>query len=220
MAKKNGKKNGADATPAVALTIAPPNFQTLSIRIRGNAPYVQNKFSAKARQKMIDAQEAGSTGKKNRLREAKDFKQVYNDAMHISHEGWHGIPAPGFRNALISACKCCGFAMTRAKLSLFAEADGFDADDGTPLVKILKGKPTYTESAVRNESGVCDIRPRPLWAAGWEADVRIRFDADQFTMDDVANLMMRAGIQVGIGEGRPDSKKSAGMGWGTFEAVR
>jgi hypothetical protein len=40
---------------------------------------------------------------------------------------------------------------------------------------------------------------------------------DQFTPEDVANLMARVGMQVGIGEGRPDSKNSAGMGWGLFK---
>ena len=44
----------------------------------------------------------------------------------------------------------------------------------------------------------------------------MRFDYDQFGYDDVSNLVLRAGIQVGVGEGRPDSKKSTGMGWGTF----
>jgi hypothetical protein len=106
--------------------------------------------------------------------------------------------------------------MTRAKLSLFVVADGFDKLDGTPLVKITKGKPHYVEHAVRNESGVADIRPRPMWDEGWEAEVRLTWDADQFSTIDVANLLMRVGLQVGIGEGRPDSKNSAGMGWGTF----
>ena len=36
---------------------------------------------------------------------------------------------------------------------------------------------------------------------------------------EVRNLLVRAGVQVGIGEGRPYSKKSYGMGWGTFEVV-
>jgi hypothetical protein len=40
---------------------------------------------------------------------------------------------------------------------------------------------------------------------------------DQFTHQDVANLMTRVGLQVGLGEGRPDSKNSAGMGWGLFQ---
>jgi hypothetical protein len=53
----------------------------------------------------------------------------------------------------------------------------------------------------------------------WSATLRIQFDADQFQTSDVANLLARAGLQVGIGEGRPDSKKSAGMGFGQFEVV-
>ena len=47
--------------------------------------------------------------------------------------------------------------------------------------------------------------------------VRIRYDADMFAQEDIYNLMMRVGQQVGIGEGRPDSKNSAGMGWGLFD---
>jgi hypothetical protein len=50
----------------------------------------------------------------------------------------------------------------------------------------------------------------------WKARVRVRWDQDQFTLEDVANLLTRVGMQVGIGEGRPDSKNSAGMGWGLF----
>jgi hypothetical protein len=39
------------------------------------------------------------------------------------------------------------------------------------------------------------------------------------TADDVTNLINRVGLQVGIGEGRPDSKDSAGIGLGLFEIV-
>jgi hypothetical protein len=199
------------------VTIQAPNFQTISFTIIGNAQYVQNKFSQKARQQMKEKQEAGSTGKKGKQREAKDFQLLYEQSLHRSQEGWCGIPAPSFRNALISACKIVGFHMTKAKLSLFTMADGFDLDDGTPLVKITKGEPHYFESLVRLETGVADIRPRGAWFPGWEAEVRMRFDADQFTPNDVLNLMTRVGLQVGIGEGRPDSKSSNGMGWGTFD---
>jgi hypothetical protein len=45
----------------------------------------------------------------------------------------------------------------------------------------------------------------------------LRWDADQFSVNDVMNLLSRAGVQVGIGEGRPFSKNSNGMGWGTWE---
>ncbi|GAF99934.1 unnamed protein product [marine sediment metagenome] len=201
------------------LIIQPPKFDTAAFHIIGVAPYVQNKFSQKSREQMRLKQESGSVAKKGSKRDAKDFAKAYEGAMHISEDGWHGIPAPAFRNACVSACRMCGFKMTHAKLSVFVEPDGFDADDGTPLVKIIKGKPQYSEMSVRNESGVCDLRPRPMWKTGWEAIVRIRFDGDQFTLDDVANLMLRAGLQVGVGEGRPDSRKSCGLGWGLFNFV-
>jgi hypothetical protein len=198
-----------------SVTIQPPNLKVAVFRIVGTAPYVQHKFSAKAKQMMIDKQAAGSVAKKGAKRDPKDFDALYKGAMHFLTDGSHGIPAPAFRAAMVSACRVVGFKMTLAKLSLFIEADGFD-DEGTPLVKMLKGKPHRTDLAVRLETGVIDIRPRPMWDAGWEADVRIRFDADQFSVTDVANLLMRVGTQVGIGEGRPDSPNSCGMGWGLF----
>lgn len=165
---------------------------------------------------MRSTQEAGSAGRNKRQKEAKNFFAAYEAATHRTAEGWAGIPAPAFRNAMISACRTVGFKMTLAKLSVFVEADGFDMDDGTPLVRITKGEPRYHEALVRLQTGVADIRARPMWDAGWEAEIRITFDGDQFTLDDVSNLLMRVGMQVGVGEGRPDSKNSAGMGWGTF----
>ena len=200
------------------VTIRPPNFQTAAFRITGTAPYCQNNFSQKAHNQIRVKQEAGSAGKKGQKREPKDFQACYEGAKHKSSEGWCGIPATAFRKAMVSACRVVGFKMTLAKLAVFVEADGF-GEDGTPLVRILKGEPKYHEAAVRNENGVCDLRARPMWAPGWEADVRVRFDADLFTVEDIANLLMRVGQQVGIGEGRPDSTNSCGMGWGMFRIL-
>ena len=194
--------------------IQAPNFQTAIFRIIGKSPLVMNKFSQKARDTMRAKQAAGSQAKKGKAREAKDFDACYEGAMHRSKEGWAGMPAAAFRAAMISACRLVNFKMTLSKLSLFIEADGFDVDEGVPLVRI-NGDARPLEMYVRNETGVCDIRIRPLFEK-WDAELRVRFDADIFGEQDVANLLMRAGLQVGIGEGRPDSKKSAGMGWGTF----
>jgi hypothetical protein len=111
-----------------------------------------------------------------------------------------------------------GFKMTHAKMSVFVEADGNDQVDGQPLVRIDAGPPERLDMATRNQTGVADIRVRPMWRA-WKLHVTIRFDADQFSEADVLNLISRAGVQVGIGEGRPFSKQSNGMGYGTFEIV-
>jgi hypothetical protein len=137
--------------------------------------------------------------------------------MHISTQGWCGVPAGAFRQAMISACRLVGFKMTLAKLSLFVIADGIDKVDGIPLVK-FEGTPERVDMAVRNATGVADIRVRPMWRE-WTMSLTIRYDGDQFTAQDVTNLLSRVGMQVGIGEGRPDSRESAGLGWGTFEIV-
>lgn len=211
MAKKQ------DATEkGEVVTIPPPNFQVVVFTIVGTAPLVGNKFSARAKANLRAGMVAGSTAKKGKKKEAKNFTREFEDATHRDAEGWAGIPAPAIRSAMISACKIVGFAMTRAKLSVFVLADGVDSDDNTPLVKITKGKPRHAEHFTRNKNGSCDLRARPMWDVGWEAQVRIRFDADQFTLTDVTNLLMRAGLQVGLGAGRPDSKDSTGMDWGTF----
>jgi hypothetical protein len=53
----------------------------------------------------------------------------------------------------------------------------------------------------------------------WHAYVTARWDADQFGVNDIVNLLTRAGQQVGIGEGRADSSNSNGVGWGFFTVV-
>lgn len=201
------------------MAIKAPNMKKLEVTIRGTAPYVGNKFSGEARAMMRDQQEKGSVAKKGKKRDPKDFEKLRKEATHFLPDGSCGIPATAFRQALISACRLVGFKMTFAKLSLFVEADGFDVDDKCPLVRFTKGEPTHFEAYVRNQSGVADIRARPLWEPGWEAMLRIRYDADQFDEADVRALLRRVGEQVGVGTGRPDSKESAGQGWGTFEIV-
>lgn len=205
-----------DPKPEV-VTISAPNMQRARFTIRGTTPLVLHAFSQKARNQIRATQEQGSTAKKGKKREPKDFDAVYEGSRHRAPEGWDGFPAAAIRNGMISACRTVGFQMTKAKLSIFCEADGVDTKDGTPLVRITKGEPYKVEHMARNDNGGVDIRARPMWDPGWEAVVRLRWDADQFTVTDVANLLMRMGLQVGLGEGRPDSKNSAGLGWGLFD---
>lgn len=198
--------------------VAKPRLRTANVKIVGISPYVQHAFSEKQRKMMEETQRAGQQARGRKVRVPKDFQAVYEAAKHHSKQGWIGIPAPAFRNAMISACRLVGIMMSRAKLSIFVEADGIEVADGTPLVRIV-GEPRIHEASVRNESGVADIRWRPMWEE-WSATVRVQWDEDQFSATDVANLMLRAGLQVGIGEGRPDSPKSNGLGWGRFEVIQ
>jgi hypothetical protein len=84
-------------------------------------------------------------------------------------------------------------------------------------VRII-GKSERLDMIGRTETDVAMLTIRPMYRE-WSANLRIKFDADQFSVMDVTNLLARVGEQVAFGEGRHDSKNSAGMGWGTFEIV-
>ncbi len=206
--------NGISKKVEKTLAITPPRMAVLTQKIVGTSPFVQARFAEKARQQMRVKHEAGSTAKKGGKREARDFAADYEGAMHRGPEGQHGIPAAAFRAAAISACRLVGFKMTLGKMGLFVVADFNDPRDGTGLVELF-GEPEELTLPVRNATGVADLRIRPMWRE-WYAVPRIRFDLDMFTVADVVNLLARIGAQVGIGEGRADSKNSAGMGWGSF----
>lgn len=208
---------GDVAPKPVVVTIKPPKFREVKLWLVGKTPLVQARFSQKAMQEMKEKMLAGSTANKSKKREARNFEADFQGAMHVSTDGWVGVPASAFRNACIDVCRMVGFKMTHAKMSIFIVEDGYDKVDGQPLVRILSEEPPEKlELAVRNATGVADIRVRPMWRK-WNILLHVRFDADQFTLDDVYNLVARAGMQIGIGEGRPYSKSSNGMGYGTFE---
>jgi hypothetical protein len=209
----------AKKTDEIAV-IKEANIVTTKIKIRGTAPLVINKFSAKARGQMMAAMSTPKNEKKAKTERAvRDYHADYMGARHIAPESWDGIAASAFKNSMISACRTVGAVMTKSKLSLWIIADGFDKDDGMPLVKIIsKKEPEVFEALVRNDNGGADVRVRPLWR-DWSAVVTVQFDADMITASSVVNLLDRAGKQVGICEGRQGSKDSCGMGWGSFEVV-
>jgi hypothetical protein len=197
------------------VTIKEPNFGTAVFHIKGLAPLVIHRFSKKVKEQMKQKMETGKAAGSKKNREAKSTAELYLESKYVSKEGWDGFNASAVRAALISACRLVGFKMTLAKLSVFVEPDGVDAlEPQIPLIRIY-GEAVKQEDMARVETGQPYVTVRAAYH-NWAAKIKIRFDADQFTLTDVSNLLARVGMQVGLGEGRPDSKNSAGMGWGLF----
>lgn len=196
--------------------IKAPNFQHGVFHIKGVAPLVIHRFSAKTKNMMKEKMEAGKSAGSKKNREARSTDDLYREARYISKQGWDGFHAGAIRNAMISACRLVNFKMTLAKLSIFVEPDGWDAaEPQIPLIRI-HGNPVKQEDMARVETGQPYVTVRAAYH-DWAAKVSIRWDADQFTVVDISNLLSRVGQQVGLCEGRPDSKNSAGMGWGLFK---
>lgn len=207
-----------EAVEKETIRIKLPNIQKMVLIMVGTSHLCINRFTAKAKEQIQATQQAGQVARSKTSRPKRDLKADYEGSRHKSEEGWDGFACAALRNAAISACRLVGYKMTIAKLSIFVEADGVDREDGTPLVRITSGKPREWTTTVRNKNGGADLRCRPRWDPGWEARPTIRYDADQFSETDIINLLNRAGGQVGIGEGRPDSKDGPGIGFGLFTA--
>jgi hypothetical protein len=221
MVRKNGSgaavlDKAQETLEGGVLTVTPPNFKVAMAQIIGTSPLMVHRFHAKAT--LMAKHQAGSRVNKGKTDKApRDFESEYEAARYRDKKaGWDGFNAASIRGALISACRTAGIKMTQMKLAAFIEADGMD-EDGIPLVRIY-GEPVMDIRYARNETGVVDLRARPRYDE-WHANLRIRFDADMIAFSDLANLLMRAGQQVGIGEGRPDSRKSAGIGYGLFDVL-
>jgi hypothetical protein len=213
------KKKAAAKSEAKTIQISAPKLRTSKFKIIGTSPYVQHKFSAKATAEMMEKMAAGGTASKKRKRDARNFDEDVKNATYTSVSESHlngYIPATAIKAAMVAACRLVNFKMTESKQCFYVETDAYDKDDLTPLIKITKGKPKRFDQPVRNSNGSADIRCRPMWDPGWEATVSITYDSERFTDIDVANLLLRAGTQVGIGEGRQASRMCVGLGWGAF----
>lgn len=197
--------------------IKAPNFQTAVFDIKGTAPLVIKRFSDK--QGFIDTYTNGKKkGASKKVHAAVNLDDVFNRSRYISKEGWDGFHASSIRCGMIRVCSLVDFKMTLAKMSVFVKADGVDkVENQIPLVRIY-GEAIRQDDVGRLPNGASCLITRAAYH-DWSAKLNIRWDADQFSLSDITHLLMRVGIQCGIGEGRPFSKESAGMGWGTFEII-
>jgi hypothetical protein len=209
-----GRELPKDKRPVIH--IKEPDIRTAVFEIIGTAPLVVHRFSAKTKNQMKMDMEEGKSSSSKKRREAVSTDDLFNAARYQSKEGWDGFHAGSIRLAMINACRLIDYKMTLAKMSLFVIQDGWDMfEPQIPLIRIY-GQPVKQEDMARVATGGPYVTVRAAYH-DWKAKLNIRWDNDQFSITDVSRLLHRAGTQVGLCEGRPFSKNSAGMGWGTFE---
>lgn len=199
----------------VKISIPAPKFEQIVVGITGTAPYVQHRWSEKASSKLKEDQATG--GVEYNTRRAKRAKRNYDEeaeaAAYKSKQGWYGIPTSHILAAMNDAAKQFKYGKI-FKRTVRIPADGFDYRCGTPLVRIQGADYRVDVRPVRFQ-GVSSPCARPRWDQ-WIAQVTFIYDPDMLTVKDLMNLLMRAGLNMGLGEGRPNSRVSVGMGWGTF----
>ena len=193
------------------ISIPKPDIRVMEVPIIGDARLVVHRWSEKARKEIMDKQ----AGKARKKKEPRDPKEEFNQARYVDvDEGWDGFPVTGIKSALVGACRYCeGITMVMARGVLHVEGEGVDKD-GTELIRIHGDGPHMRTDMVRISMGTADIRYRPEFRS-WRALVRVRYNANIITEEQLFNLFQLAGLHCGLGEGRPSAPKNT-MDWGYF----
>lgn len=180
-------------------------IRSVAIPVKGISPLIVHAWSVKVMREMADKQ-AGKA--KNAKHEIRNPEEDFQNAKHLSAEGWEGFPASGFKAAMIRGAKMIGLVMKDTQTGFFVKAD----DELTQLVRI-HGESRMRTDMVRVGMGSADIRYRPEYPE-WETVLTIEFNEGVISLDQIHQLVMAAGYGCGIGEMRPEKTK---FNYGRFE---
>ena len=185
------------------IEIKPPNLQILELELFGTSPLICHAWSEKAKKQMLDKQmKKAVVGK-----EAKNPEQDFKDSLYPlpkpnGNGSEYGFPAVAFKAAAVRAASNLDITMVQARQMFHVLPDQGD------LVEI-DGSPTMREDMVRLNGKTADIRYRGEFKT-WKTTLKIRYNADVISDEQVVNLFNLAGFSVGVGEWRPERNGSFG----------
>lgn len=205
----------------VSIEIPEPNIQTLSLAMIGTSALIQHQFSEKAKRQILDKQM-----KKAAVAKAiRDPKSEFEHSLYIIKDGEFkyenkegvgkvkftgviGIPALWVKQAIVAAARnVADLPMTLLRGAVFVSGR---PEDG--LIPLRYRQLQMREDIVRIGRGSTDLRYRGE-LLDWEADVRVRFNADVLSAEQVVNLLKIGGFSCGLGEWRPARSGE----YGTFD---
>jgi hypothetical protein len=184
---------------------------TFEIPIRGVTPLIVNRWSEKAKQLMLEAQQTKARPKKD----PKDPVANFEASRYRFPDGRDGFPATAFKASIVHAARLFdGITQVLLKQSIIVLGETVGQEQ---LVPLAYGAVTMREDTPRNANGVADLRYRAqFWP--WSATLYVRTIGGQFDEDSVLALVDAAG-SGGVGEWRPTAPKSATGTYGCFEVV-
>lgn len=242
-----GQRQRVNKTKSVLEVVkADDKFAEITFYIRGCAHLAIKRFDTKGpmeEEEITEDEDLKVVVSKNKKKkyEPHDFEKECNESRYISEAGWDGMNASAVRSAGLQAVKSLaqknketgttGISYDRFKMGFHVIPDGFDAKDGTPLIRIWGAPPKVWVTNVRFGpfgKKVVDARSRPRWEVkmdangnitdSWEMRIRIRVDTDLVPVNAMIELIERIGAEIGFGEGRPVTTNgdSVGLGYGLF----
>ncbi len=182
------------------------NTKIIELTLVGETSIISHQFSEKAKKMIEDKQQKKAAGAKA----ARDPEDEYRNSLYALDgnykeknfgKGGFGIPAISFKQAALFACSSID-AITKVgmKGNIYVLGD---------LVRINGDGPYMRTDMVRIGMGTSDTRYRGEHRDWW-VEIPIRFNADIFSDEQIANLFNMAGFNAGVGDWRPSSPKSPG----------
>lgn len=185
-------------TKSVSVEVVEFSIRQVTIPIVGISPLIVHAWSEKSK-RMISDKQAGKA--KNKKHEIRDPQDDYEQAKHISEDGWEGLPAAALKAAMIRGAKMVGMVMKDTQAAFFVNADC----EKTQLVRI-HGDSRMRTDMVRVGMGAADIRYRPEYLE-WYMELNIDFNEGLISIDQLHQIVKAAGYGNGLGEMRPEKGK-------------
>lgn len=194
------------------VVIRPLNKKVMEVTIAGDTDYKSHAWSEKAKKQMLDKQ----MKKAKQGKTAKDPEQDYRDSLYWldkrgnripvrnidpAKHGMFGIRTISFKAAAVRAATDVGLKMTDTRRAFHILGE---------FVPIEYGELKMDESMVIIGNGVADLRYRGVFV-DWSCKLRIQYNADLFSTEQIVNLLNTAGFGVGVGEHRVERNGSNGM---------
>jgi len=195
----------------------------LELEIEGTSRLVTHNWSIEALCVILSRQMGIPVIKK-----PKNPQEAYESSLYQLADGSYGFPCMAIKNAMIRAAKLAGLVMVDTRqlfyvfnngteertLSIEHEGNVFTASVKKDLIKV-EGEPQMRMDVVRIGNGVSDIRFRAEFLE-WKARIRMSYISDKIDSKTLTNLLYRAGMHVGICEGRTELSS---LDWGQFTVL-
>lgn len=210
-----GKKGSIKEIDASSLMVEPAIMEVV---LTGITPLLVHNFGAKAIKQILDKQIGAAKvarPKKNPFEDFKESLYIINEkklpkTQLTVGQSWpfvadtFGFPASGFKKAMVTACSFVeAIPKTRVRGLVHIHGD---------LLPIKYSKLVMRQDTVRVGSynnKVADIRFRGEFH-DWSIKLRISYNKNAITPQQIAMLINNAGFSVGVGEWRPEKDGSHG----------
>ena len=199
MEKKIDKKPEVEE---VGIRVNQINLATVSFKITGTSPLLMDKFPEDVKKQIEDKQ----TGKSKVSKKPRNIEKETLQAVHKTQDGSIGYPAIGFKAGLIESTSFIGDKMFSKKLLR-----------GIQIVNAVEGLVPieFKKQDVLSHSIQSNTKYSPQFH-DWSCVLKIQFDKNNVSTEDIANLINYAGFYYCIGIWSPRCKSGGSYGMYTL----